>query len=244
MNGRWMMKEQEFYSINCYWRAANYLSLARIYLKSNALLKRELSVSDFKERFVGHWGACPSINFIYAHLNYIIRCYGCKIQLILGTGHGGNALLANLYLEGTLKEYYNIFKDNEDDLDIFLNFESKVKGMRAEVNPCYPGTIYDGGELGYSLSVAYGSIMDDKEAITVCIIGDGEAETGSLAASWNCYKCMSNSDGHVLPIINLNGFKMGSSSLLSQMTDKELKLLFRGLGFKPRIVKHMTHLHI
>lgn len=233
-----MMKEREFYSIDCYWRAANFLSLARIYLKSSAMLKRELSVSDFKERFVGHWGACPSINFIYAHLNYVIRLYNCKIQLILGTGHGGNALLANLYLEGTLKEYYDFFKDNEEDLDVFLNFESKVRGMRAEVNPCYPGTIYDGGELGYSLSVAYGSVMGNKEAITVCIIGDGEAETGSLAAAWNCYKCMNNNDGHVLPIINLNGFKMGSSSLLSRMTDNELKLLFRGLGFRPKIVKH------
>lgn len=226
-----------FEAIDKYWRAANYLSLAHIYLKNNVLMKRKLDESDIKKHYSGHWGTSPGLNFIYAHLNNLIKKYKCKIQLIIGPGHAGNALLANLYLEGSLHKYYTFIKDDVNGIESFVNIEREIKGIRSEINPFYPGTIYDGGELGYSLAVAFGSVLDLKEAITVNIIGDGECETGSISAAWNCINCLSKNTGHVLPIIHMNNYKMGSRSLISQKNDNELCSIFEGLGYEVKIVK-------
>ena len=222
--------------VDLYWRAANYLSLARLYLKDNPLLNRDLCENDLKTRYMGHWGVCPSLNFIYSHLNYLCKKHQCKIQLVVGSGHGGNALLSNLFLEGSLQKQYDFLTPDREGLLKFLNIEEELDNMRAEINPLYPGTIYDGGELGYSLAVAFGSVLDYKDNITVCVIGDGEAETGTLCASWNSIHFMRENDGYVLPIINLNGYKMGSRSILSNKTDDELRALFRGLGYEVIIV--------
>lgn len=229
-------REKMFELIEKYWRAANYLTLVHMYLKNNFLIQEKLKKSDIKEHFYGHWGTSPGINFIYAHLNSLISKYKCKLQLVIGPGHAGSALLSNLYLEGSLQYYYPQVGNDIGGIKNFSNIENIIDGLRAEINPFYPGTIYDGGELGYSLPVAFGSVLDRKEAITICIIGDGELETGTIAASWNCIQYLREKDGYVLPIIHMNGYRMGGKALFSQKSDDELKKIFGGLGYSVKIV--------
>lgn len=199
--------------IDKYWRGANYLTVANMYLNHNKYLSRQLEESDVKEFASGHWGTCPGINFIYAHMNRYIKEYKRKTQLIIGPGHGGNALLANLQLE-----------------------DAAVTSSRTEVNPYFPGAIYDGGELGYSLAVAFGSVLDAPDALCVCVIGDGEAETGTISASWSCKEYLDCTSGFVLPVLHLNGYKMGGKSLLSGKSDEAIKSIFSGLGYRPVIL--------
>lgn len=223
-------------SIDYYWKAANYLSLAHIYLKDNVLLKRKLKVDDIKLHSSGHWGTCPSVNFIIAHINNYINRHNRDVQLVIGTGHSGNALNANLFLDGTLSEKYNLGESEYERLIGFVNIEKRIEGIRSEIGPFYPGTIYDGGELGYSLATAMGAILNNESLIAMTIIGDGECETGCLSATWNSIKCLGKKRGHILPIINLNGFRMGSKSLLSDKSDQELISIFNGMGYSVRII--------
>lgn len=218
--------------IDKYWRACNYLTVANMYLKNNQFLTNELQDSDIKDYASGHWGTCPGVNFIYAHLNWYVKRYRRKTQLILGPGHGGNALLANLQLEKSLRKNPVSIKIAEEKM-VTKDFCS----IRTEVNPFYPGTIYDGGELGYSLAVAFGSVLDKPHSLCVCIIGDGEAETGTLAASWNCKEYMNASSGFVLPIVHLNGYRMGEHSVLSSKSDEDITSIYRGMGYRPFIVE-------
>ncbi len=224
-------------NIERYWRAANYLTLAHIYLKKNVLQKRKLELSDVKTHYSGHWGTSPGINFIYAHLNHMIGKHKCKIQLVIGPGHAGSALLSNLFLEGSLEKWYPSIGDNESGMEQFVNIEHQICGMRSEINPFYPGTIYDGGELGYSYAVAMGAALNNEDLITVSVIGDGEAETGCLSATWKSLHCLGKKRGHILPIIHLNGYKMGSRSLLSYRTNEELSNMFSGMGYCVKIVE-------
>lgn len=223
-------------NIDRYWRTANYLTLAQIYLKDNVLLQRRLSKNDLKDHYKGHWGTSPGINFIYAHLNYYIKKYAQKVHLVVGPGHAGCALLSNIFIEGSISDYYSGFENNLEGLNKFLSMEKHVKGIRSEINPFYPGTIYDGGELGYSLPVAFASVFDSPNSMAVCVIGDGEAETGTISSSWNCINYLDEKSGFVLPIIHLNNFKMGSRSLMSRKSDEELKAYFYGLGYETKIV--------
>lgn len=219
--------------IDKYWRAANYLTVSEMYLKKNKFLFRTLENKDLREYASSHWGTCPGINFIYTHLNRYICQYRRKTQLIIGPGHGGNAVMANMKLEQSMKEE-NI--DFELKLSENVIIEQTVSSVRSEINPYMHGVIYDGGELGYSLPVAFGSVLDKPDQLCVCIIGDGEAETGTIAASWICKELLNRSSGFVLPILHLNGFKMGSKSLFSQKSDSELIEIFHGYGYKPLLV--------
>ena len=226
----------ESQSINKYWKAANYLTVAFMYLKNNIFLTEEFSVSDMKDYPTGHWGTSPGINFIFAHLNRFI-CYTKKqIQLVVGPGHAGNALLANLLIEDSLKEYYVI-----DSKEKSFNFDAELVNklmtkIRTENSPFFPGLIYDGGELGYSLPVAFGSVLDNPNLLSVCIIGDGEFETGTIASSWRCKDYLDRSSGFVLPIIHLNGFRMGSRSIISYYDDEDIMLYFKSMGYEAKIV--------
>lgn len=236
--------KEEIEIIDKYWRAANYRTVLDMYLKvDNNGLKRKLQSSDLQKYTKGHWGTCPGINFIYAHLNHYIKKYHRKIQLVIGPGHGGNALLANLELEGSVK-----FDEIEFLIKAFpsIRVHKKCSEIRSEVNPYIPGTIYDGGELGYSLAISYGAVMDAKDTLCVCVIGDGEMETGTLASSWQCNELRTASWGMVLPIVHLNGLKMGGKSLISLKEDEELRDFFRGMRYEPWIIScdyHASMLH-
>lgn len=168
--------------IDAYWRASNYLTVALMYLKDNIFLKRVIDLHDLKDYSSGHWGTCPGINFIITHLNYYIKTYNQRVQLTIGPGHAGNALFVHLLLEGTLQKYYSVI-DRESKLDI-SKLQDCITKIRTEINPFFPGTIYDGGELGYSLPVAFGTVIGKEDLLNVCIIGDGEFETGTISATW------------------------------------------------------------
>lgn len=225
--------------IDQYWRAANYLTVAFMYLKDNIFLKRKLRPSDLKEYPSGHWGTSPGINFIVAHLNSFVTRTQRRIQLVVGPGHAGNALFANLLLEGTLQEFYPIQSDQSESFDID-KIQDCIAQIRTEGSPYLPGTIYDGGELGYSLPVSFGSILDQPDLLTVCIVGDGEFETGTISSSWRCNRYIGRSSGKVLPIIHLNGYRMGDQSLLSGYSDNEIDLYFKSMGYIARFV-HLDH---
>lgn len=230
-------KDKYIQNIDKYWSLVNYLTLAQIYLKDNLYLKESLKPKHLKDRISGHWGTSPGINFIYSHLNHFIKRHKKNILLVNGLGHSAGAVLSNLFVEGTLGKYYSGLDVTKDGIEKFINSFGAIDGFRSEINPQIPGTIYDGGELGYSLPVAFGAILDNPDLIAVCIIGDGEAETGSISASWNCIKHINSKfSGVVLPIIHLNGFKMGSASTLSLMNDDEILAYFKALGYEPRIV--------
>lgn len=207
-----------------------------MFLRDNVYLQRDLVINDIKRYVSGHWGTSPGINFLYAHLNRYITEYRRKTQLVIGSGHAAKALLSNLYLEGTLCEYYPALNEKYERLLNFIHMGKIAPGMRSEINPFYPGVIYDGGELGYSLPVAFGSVLDYPDLLTVCIIGDGEAETGTISASWNCKELMNTLSGFVLPIIHLNKYRMGDRSLLSYKSDEDLQSLFKGMGYLPKVI--------
>ena len=229
-----VLSKEELYKIDAYFRASNYLSACQLYLLDNPLLKRKLELSDIKHTLVGHWGTVPGQNFIYTHLNRVINKYDLNMIYISGPGHGGNAMVAQAYLEKTYSEVYpNITYDESGLQKLFKQF-SFPKGISSHVAPETPGSINEGGELGYSLSHAYGAVLDNEDLIVACVVGDGEAETGPLAASWHLNKIINpKTDGIVLPILHLNGYKIANPTILARISDEELDSLFKGYGYKP-----------
>ncbi len=227
----------EINKIDAYWRAANYLSVGQIYLLDNPLLKKPLSLQHIKRRLLGHWGTTPGLNFIYAHLNRLIKAHDLNMLFLAGPGHGGPGVVANVYLEGTYSEFYpNISQDEEGMKKLFKQF-SFPGGIPSHVAPETPGSINEGGELGYVLSHAYGAIFDNPDLIACCVVGDGEAETGPLATSWHSNKFINPiHDGAVLPILHLNGFKIANPTVLARIDRDELEDLFRGYGYNPYFV--------
>ena len=221
-----------------YFRAANYVSACQLYLLDNPLLKRKLEKSDLKKKIVGHWGTVPSQNFIYAHLNRLIKDNKLNMIYISGPGHGGNSPLANVYLEGTYSEIYKDITLDEEGLKKLFKQFSFPGGVPSHAAPETPGSINEGGELGYSLAHAFGAVLDNPSLIVATVIGDGEAETGPLATSWNGNKFInSKTDGVVLPILNLNGYKISNPTVFGRMSEKELGSYFSGLGWHPYLVE-------
>jgi xylulose-5-phosphate/fructose-6-phosphate phosphoketolase len=221
-----------------YWRAANYLSVGQIYLLANPLLSEALKPEHIKPRLLGHWGTTPGLNFIYAHLNRAIRAHDLDVIYICGPGHGGPGMVANTYLEGTYSEIYpDISRDTDGLRKLFRQF-SFPGGIPSHAAPETPGSIHEGGELGYALVHAYGAAFDNPDLIVACVVGDGEAETGPLAASWHSNKFLNPAqDGAVLPILHLNGYKIANPTVLGRMSDAEIKSLFQGYGHEPLFVE-------
>ncbi|WP_339458663.1 phosphoketolase family protein [Nodularia spumigena] len=232
------LADEELHKINAYWRAANYLSVGQIYLFDNPLLREPLKKEHVKPRLLGHWGTTPGLNFIYVHLNRVIKKYDLNTIYIAGPGHGGPGLVANTYLEGTYSEYYpNISQDTEGMKKLFKQF-SFPGGIPSHVAPETPGSIHEGGELGYALVHAYGAAFDNPDLIVAAVVGDGEAETGALATSWHSNKFLNPvHDGAVLPILHLNGYKIANPTLLARLSYEELENLFLGYGYKPYFVE-------
>lgn len=220
-----------------YFRAANYLSACQLYLLDNPLLKRHLVKEDIKKKIVGHWGTVPGQNFIYTHLNRIINKYDLNIIYLSGPGHGGNFMVANTYLEGSYTEKYPLVTQDEEGMKKLFKQFSFPGGIPSHVAPETPGSIHEGGELGYSLAHAFGAVLDNPNLIAACVVGDGEAETGPLATSWHCNKFINpKTDGVVLPILHLNGYKISNPTIFSRMSDDELASFFYGCGYKPYLV--------
>src|SRR3989441_6937590 len=232
------LSAEEVAAIDRYWRAANSLSVGQIYLLDNPLLKQPLSLEHIKPRLLGHWGTTPGLNFIYVHLNRVIKKYDLNMIYIAGPGHGGPGLVANTYLEGTYSEVYpNISRDVKGMQKLFKQF-SFPGGIPSHVAPETPGSIHEGGELGYAVSHAYGAAFDNPGLIVACVVGDGEAETGPLAASWHSNKFLNPfNDGAVLPILHLNGYKIANPTVLARISHEELEQFFIGCGYKPYFVE-------
>ena len=233
-----VLNDEMLHKMDEYFRAANYLSAGQLYLLDNPLLKRKLTFDDIKHTIVGHWGTVPGQNFIYLHLNRIIKEYDLNMIYISGPGHGGNAMISNNYLDGTYSEVYpNITEDEEGMKKLFKQF-SFPGGVSSHVAPEVPGSINEGGELGYSLSHAFGAVLDNPSLIAACVVGDGEAETGPLATSWRANKFLNPAtDGVVLPILHLNGYKIANPTVLARVDKKELNDYFKGLGWHPYYVE-------
>lgn len=233
-----LLPKEEINKINAYWRAANYLSVGQIYLLKNPLLRESLKLEHIKPRLLGHWGTTPGVNFIYAHMNRVIRNFELNVLFMLGPGHGAPGLIANTYLEGTYSEFYpHISQDLEGMRRLFKQF-SFPGGVPSHAAPETPGSIHEGGELGYAVSHAYGAALDNPNLIVCCVVGDGEAETGPLACSWHSNKFLNPiNDGAVLPILHLNGYKIANPTYLSRISHEELKNLFIGYGYKPYFVE-------
>src|SRR6202161_2461349 len=226
------------HKINAYWRAANYLSVGQIYLYDNPLLKEPLKLSHVKPLVVGHWGTTPGQNFIYVHLNRVIKKYDLDMFYIAGPGHGGPAIVGNVYLEGTWSEIYPDVTQDESGLKKLFKQFSFPGGISSHVAPTTPGSIHEGGELGYSLSHAFGAAFDNPELIVACVIGDGEAETGPLATAWQSNKLLNPmTDGAVLPILHLNGYKISNPTVLARIEHEELEQFLRGCGWTPHFVE-------
>jgi len=233
-----ILSDEELKAIDAYWRAANYLSIGQIYLYDNPLLKEPLKLEHIKPRLLGHWGTTPGLNFIYVHLNRVIKAHNLNMIYLAGPGHGGPGLVANTYLEGTYSEIYtNISRDVEGMKKLFKQF-SFPGGIPSHAAPETPGSIHEGGELGYAVSHAYGAVFDNPNLIAACIVGDGEAETGPLATAWHSNKFLNpRRDGAVLPILHLNGYKIASPTVLARISHEELEHLFVGYGYKPYLVE-------
>ena len=228
------LSAEELQNIDAYWRAANYLSVGQIYLQNNPLLNRPLTVADIKPRLLGHFGTTPGLNFIYVHLNRIVREHSANVMYVVGPGHGAPGIIANTYLEGTYSEIYpNVRRDRDGLKQLFRQF-SWPYGIPSHDAPNVPGSISEGGELGYSLLHAYGAAFDNPDLIVACVVGDGEAETASLAASWHSNKFLNPiTDGAVLPILHLNGWKIANPTILARIPHEELEDLFHGYGYHP-----------
>ena len=224
--------------MDAWWRAANYLSACQLYLLDDPLLRRRLTERDIKKKIVGHWGTVPGQNFIYTHLNRVINEYDLDMIYLSGPGHGGNAMVAQDYLDGSYTDVYpNITRDEAGMQRLFKQF-SFPGGIPSHVAPETPGSIHEGGELGYSLAHAFGAVMDNPDLIAACVVGDGEAETGPLATAWHGNKFVNPiTDGAVLPILHLNGFKIANPTLFSRISHEELEMFFRGCGWEPRFVE-------
>src|SRR5579884_2999511 len=231
------LSAEELQALNAWWRAANYLSVGQIYLLANPLLREPLRPEHVKPRLLGHWGTTPGLNFIYAHMNRAIRARGISTIYITGPGHGGPGLVASAYLDGTYSEVYpHISRDEEGLRRLFRQF-SFPGGIPSHVAPETPGSIHEGGELGYSLLHAYGAVLDNPDLLALCVVGDGEAETGPLAASWHSNKFLNPvSDGAVLPVLHLNGYKIANPTVLARIPEEELRALLYGYGYAPRFV--------
>src|SRR5512146_3180916 len=229
---------EQLLRMNAWWRAANYLSVGQIYLYDNPLLREPLSLRHIKPRLLGHWGTTPGLNFIYVHLNRVIRQRDLDMIYVTGPGHGGPGLVANTYLEGTYSELYpNVSQDEQGLKKLFTQF-SFPGGIPSHVAAETPGSINEGGELGYSLSHAFGAAFDNPALIVACVVGDGEAETGPLATAWHSNKFLNPAtDGAVLPILHLNGYKISNPTLLARITREELDQLLRGCGWTPYYVE-------
>lgn len=224
--------------MNEYWNAANYLSVGQIYLLANALLSEPLKLQHTKPRLLGHWGTTPGLNFIYVHLNRVIKERDLNILYICGPGHGGPGMVANTYLEGTYTEVYPAVSEDKAGIEKLFRQFSFPGGIPSHVAPETPGSIHEGGELGYSLAHAYGAVFDNPDLIAVCVVGDGEAETGALATSWNANKFVNpKRDGIVLPILHLNGYKIANPTILARLSNAELSALLTGYGHKPYFVE-------
>ncbi|MDP2735975.1 MAG: phosphoketolase family protein, partial [bacterium] len=233
-----MEAKQAVAAIQKYVRAANYISAAQLFLWDNFRLERELTFSDIKPRLLGHWGTVPGINFIYANLNYLIKKHRAEMLFVLGPGHGYAALQANLYLEGTLGKYFPEATLDGKGLGYVIKNFSWPFGFPSHTNPGTPGAILEGGELGYALATAYGAVLDNPDLIAACVIGDGEAETGPTAAAWHLNKFVDPaSNGAVLPILHLNGYKISGPTIFGRMSDEELRSLFKGYGYEPQLVE-------
>src|SRR5204862_7630360 len=228
------LSDKELALIDAYWRAANYLSVGQIYLYDNPLLKKPLTKEHIKPRLLGHWGTTPGLNFIYVHLNRLIKKLDLDVIYITGPGHGGPALVANAYLESTYSEVYpNVSQDEAGMKRLFTQF-SFPGGIPSHHAPETPGSMHEGGELGYALSHAYGAAFDNPDLLVCCVVGDGEAETGPLAASWHSTKFVNPArDGAVLPILHLNGYKIANPTVLARIPREELDDLLRGYGHLP-----------
>src|SRR5829696_3944844 len=224
----------ELQALDLWWRAANYLSVGQIYLLGNPLLREPLRAEHVKGRLLGHWGTTPGLNLLYAHLNRVIRARDLDCLYVIGPGHGGPAIVANAWLEGTWSETYpEVGRDEEGMTRLFRQF-SFPGGIPSHVAPEVPGSIHEGGELGYSLAHAYGAAFDNPDLLVACVVGDGEAETGPLATSWHANKFLDPvHDGAVLPILHLNGYKIANPAVLARIPHEELDSLMRGYGYAP-----------
>ena len=231
------VSQQDLEMIDAYWRAANYLSVGQIYLLDNPLLREPLQAEHVKPRLLGHWGTTPGLNLLYAHMNRVIKDRGLNALYVTGPGHGGPGLVANVYLEGTYSEVYSSIGQDEDGLRALFRQFSFPGGIPSHVAPQTPGSIHEGGELGYSLLHAYGAVFDNPDLLALCVVGDGEAETGPLAASWHSNKFLNPvTDGAVLPVLHLNGYKIANPTVPARIGDDELIALLRGYGYQPHFV--------
>ncbi|TSC31687.1 phosphoketolase [Corallococcus sp. Z5C101001] len=232
------LSDEELEKIDAYWRAANYLSVGQIYLKDNPLLERPLTREDIKPRLLGHFGTTPGLNFIYVHLNRIIRNHRANMMYLIGPGHGAPGIIANTFLEGSYTELYPNIERNRDGMKRLFRQFSWPYGVPSHDAPEVPGSISEGGELGYSLLHAYGAVLDNPDLLVPCVVGDGEAETGALAASWHSNKFINPiTDGAVLPILHLNGYKIANPTVLARIDADELEALFRGYGYRPHFLE-------
>ena len=232
------LSKEELRMMQAYWRAANYLSVGQIYLYANPLLREPLKLEHIKPRLLGHWGTTPGLNFIYLHFNRLIKKYHLNVVYIAGPGHGGPGLVANTFLEGTYSEVYPEIPQTEEGLRKLFKQFSFPGGIPSHVAPETPGSIHEGGELGYSIAHAYGAAFDNPDLLLCCVVGDGESETGPLAASWHSNKFLNPArDGAVLPILHLNGYKIANPTVLGRMDDEQLTHLFTGYGYRPYFVE-------
>ncbi len=233
-----ILSDELLYQIDAYWRAANYLSVGQLYLRDNPLLKEPLQLKHIKNMLLGHWGTTPGQNFIYTHLNRIIKAFDLNMIYLSGPGHGGPAVVSGTYLEGTYSEVYPAITEDEEGLKKLFTQFSYPGGISSHASPQTPGSIHEGGELGYSLSHAFGAAFDNPSLIVACVVGDGEAETGPLATAWHSNKFLNPvTDGVVLPILHLNGYKISNPTILARISPEELEQLFRGYGWTPLYVE-------
>src|SRR4051812_42696377 len=230
--------DHELDALHAYWRAANYLTIGQIYLQENQLLREPLRVEHIKPRLLGHWGTSPGLSLIYVHLNRLIREHGAQVLYLAGPGHGGPAILANVYLEGTYSEIYpSVTQDSAGMRRLFRQF-STTGGVPSHVSVPTPGSIHEGGELGYVLVHAFGAAFDNPDLIAVAVVGDGEAETGPLAGSWNGIKFLNPArDGAVLPILHLNGYKISGPTVLGRQRDEDIQKLLEAHGYEVHFVE-------
>src|SRR5438270_11256222 len=229
---------EELRRVDAYWRASNYLSVGQIYLLDNPLLKEPLRLEHIKPRLLGHWGTTPGLNLIYAHCNRAIKKYDLDMIYIAGPGHGGPGLVAHTWLEGTYSEFYPAIAQDEAGMKRLFRQFSFPGGIPSHAAPETPGSIHEGGELGYSLLHAYGAIFDNPGLFVCCVIGDGEAETGALAASWHSNKFTNPArDGAVIPVLHLNGYKIAGPTVLARLPESALRSLLEGYGYRPYFVE-------
>src|SRR5438046_619945 len=232
------VSDQELQAIDRWWRAANYVSVGQIYLLDNPLLREPLRPEHVKPRLLGHWGTTPGLNLLYVHANRLIRERDLNAIFIAGPGHGGPAVVANGYLEGTQTEVYSSLTQDEDGLRALFRQFSFPGGIGSHATPEAPGSIHEGGELGYALTHAFGAVFDNPDLVAFCVVGDGEAETGPLATSWHSNKFLDPvRDGAVIPILHLNGYKIANPTILARIPADELEQLFAGYGYTPYVVE-------